>query len=323
MPDRALKPPKRVYLHIGRGKTGTTAIQRFCSRNRDALAAQGIRYVHAGDDGRGVGHQELAQSFLPTIPEWMEVSDRVHDIQRATTDELSCATDPAFLISSENLTLVDPSLVKKYFNDLWGAVSFHIIFFSRSQDELVESQYNQLVKWSGETASFAQFIANPHLEELDYEALIAPWSACFGASNIIARVYDAAAHSVIPTFLSCLSLSVSSFQMPTDRENRSFGYLAIEIARFLNGFELSDRRRLYAEIAALVEKQDMPGLFFSASAARTFRSRFFASNLRFSKQHLGAPMAELGGRRYSDAERDNWLEARARLDDASAMDGKY
>jgi hypothetical protein len=39
---------KTVYLHIGNFKTGTSAIQASCSRNRDLLLENGIDYLLSG-----------------------------------------------------------------------------------------------------------------------------------------------------------------------------------------------------------------------------------------------------------------------------------
>ena len=39
--------------------------------------------------------------------------------------------------------------------------------------------------------TFAEYVSS-ELEELDFTALLAPWSAQFGKENIITRVFDAA-----------------------------------------------------------------------------------------------------------------------------------
>ena len=92
-----------------------------------------------GDEGGGTGHQEFAQSFLQTIPDWMEVSPRLDRIQDEVRSELLRAEHKVLLFSSENFTLVSPERVKSYFEQLFSDVSFRIIFFARSQDELAES----------------------------------------------------------------------------------------------------------------------------------------------------------------------------------------
>ena len=39
---------KQLYIHIGTGKTGTSAIQEFLYNNRKELLSDGVRYVDAG-----------------------------------------------------------------------------------------------------------------------------------------------------------------------------------------------------------------------------------------------------------------------------------
>ena len=138
-----------------------------------------------------IGHQEFAQSFLQTIPDWMEVSSRLDRIQDEVRSELLRAEHTVFLFSSENFTLVSPERVKAYFEQVFTDVCFRIIFFARSQDELAESQYNQDVKWSGLAVDFDDFIATAALEEVEFDVLLTPWAEHFGPDSIIARIYDA------------------------------------------------------------------------------------------------------------------------------------
>ncbi|MGI9601134.1 MAG: hypothetical protein ACR2QE_04570, partial [Acidimicrobiales bacterium] len=51
---------KRVTLHIGLHKTGTTMLQALCARNRDALSDQGLLYPSTGgQDGVNNAHRGL------------------------------------------------------------------------------------------------------------------------------------------------------------------------------------------------------------------------------------------------------------------------
>jgi hypothetical protein len=56
-----------IYLHIGSHKTGTTSIQRYLSRNRDAFASQGIWYPHIAellaDAKNSASHLNIARSL--------------------------------------------------------------------------------------------------------------------------------------------------------------------------------------------------------------------------------------------------------------------
>ena len=58
---------KRVFLHIGTHKTGTTAIQAFLMKNEQGLRQQGILFPVSGrperDASVGFGHHLLARSL--------------------------------------------------------------------------------------------------------------------------------------------------------------------------------------------------------------------------------------------------------------------
>ena len=234
---------KRLYLHIGRGKTGTTAIQVFLSRNRAALQSRGVDYVHARDADRGGGHQRFAKSLVTDPPDFMKLPRKPEAARAAIAAEVAGSQAPSVLLSSENLTLVDPTLLATFAEEC-GIEDVRVIFFGRSQDEVAESQYNQLVKLWRVQMPFAEYLAT-EMGEVDYSALLEPWADTFGPERIIARVYDAGSESVIDDFLSCLPLRDRGdpFDRTRSDENESVGFLALEVYRKLNGFELERKER--------------------------------------------------------------------------------
>lgn len=54
---------KTLYIHAGTHKTGTTAIQKFLSANRDLLAKNG--YLYPGTDQ---GHHDVARELKKIHP---------------------------------------------------------------------------------------------------------------------------------------------------------------------------------------------------------------------------------------------------------------
>lgn len=298
-------PIENLYLHIGRGKTGTTAIQRFLGAHRTKLLAGGVHYV-AADDGAGMGHQNFAKSFIRHPPSYMEMPAHPECAREAVREELVHSAGSHALLSSENLTLADISELARFGRETVGAARIKIIFFARSQDELVESQYNQMVKLALCQKTFAEYV-NSELEELDFAALLAPWAAQFGKENIITRVFDAAGESVLDDFLRCLPLQAGFAAQPEPdaaSSNASVGYLALQIFRTLNEFEFPQQRGLYQRLNETIRQFDQPALFFDSEQARAFRDRFRASNEQFFREYLGREGSDLGGRKYSDAERD-------------------
>ncbi|MDB5423927.1 MAG: hypothetical protein JWQ29_1343, partial [Phenylobacterium sp.] len=59
-----------IFLHIGRHKTGTSALQQFLRKNRPALAERGLAYVAPARGGPA--NHDLANALNPA---WMARAD--------------------------------------------------------------------------------------------------------------------------------------------------------------------------------------------------------------------------------------------------------
>lgn len=296
---------KNVYLHIGRGKTGTTAIQSFLSVNREVLLTHDIHYVLADSASWGRGHHGFAKSFIDQPPAYMEALGDAERARAAVREELLQVGAETVLLSSENLTMANIEKLALFCEGLFAAATIRIIFFARSQDELAESQYNQMIKAALTEKTFAEFVAN-EVDELDFAQLLAPWARRFGRENIITRVFDAEG-DVIADFLGCLGLAeplVGAVPALELSGNASPGFLALEIFRTLNKYYFPQRQGFYLQLNQTIKPIDQPSLFFTAAQARAFRDQFRSSNQAFSRDYLGGERDDLGGRKYSDAERD-------------------
>jgi hypothetical protein len=116
-----------IMLHIGRGKTGTTAIQRFLFSNRDALLEQGICYPLVGAIPQS-GHLELSMSCMDQLPESMKWSNRLDSIQQDTAAEMKAQGVHRFLLSSENFPQSNPVTVRSFLDSVFPEAQYKIIF---------------------------------------------------------------------------------------------------------------------------------------------------------------------------------------------------
>ena len=291
-------------MHIGRGKTGTTALQRLFASARAGLQQQGVRYVVAGNSPGGYGHNNFAKAFIDAPAPYMVMPRNLDEVVEAVRSELLAAGEPRIVMSAENFASADPRRVASFVEAAVPGAEVRIIFFARSQDELVESQCNQFVRTARIQVSFESFIAS-YDEELEFDRVLEPWATVFGKGAIIARVYDGAAP--IAEMVTWLPLRVPLELDPqvASGVNASSGIIATELMRLLNGHEIDVRHRAYAALARALEPLDLPPVYFSADEARTYRRRFAASNRNFSRTYLGRDLADLGGRRYSDEARDS------------------
>ena len=298
---------RTVYLHVGRGKTGTTVIQGYLSQWRSELMKQGIHYVYADDRETGAGHQQFAKSFIEHAPAVMIPARNPEQVRRAVFEEISNSEMDLFLMSSENFPLAEVPAIVDFFSALPGETTIKIILFARSQDELAESQYNQLVKLKRETRTFSTFTRDD-LNDCDYFVEACKWERVFGRQNVICRIYDAAS-DVVGHFLGCIPEIDTAALSPACRRydasaNVSIGFKALVAARILNGIEMSRRKEVYAEMFTQLADNDLPALLFDSRQAREFRARFAESNGAFTERFLGRRVEDLGGRRYTDDVRD-------------------
>jgi hypothetical protein len=287
------------------------------SEARAELAAQGVQYVFADDNANGTGHQQFAKSFIANPPSVMVRAVATEKVRKDVFDEISAAQAPSILLSSENFPLADLPALVAFFGALPRAFSVKIVLFARSQDELAESQYNQLVKLKREMRPFAEF-AHGELGDCDFFEEAIKWERHFGRDNVICHIYDAKSDAV-EQFLRCIpcirpELLSATLRSRRFRDNSSIGMKALVVARILSSVELNNREKLYAEIFAKLSKDDLPALLIDSRQARELRSRFAESNRAFTRRFLGDPTDDLGGRRYSDDDRDRIRAAIAQVE---------
>lgn len=196
---------KRLYIHIGMHKTGTTALQAYLWKYRGPLLEAGICYPEVALSGPT--HARLANVFkgpefdaamrrLMTPERWNpgespyavgedETADVLYDRLR---EAIRTAAVPAAVVSSECfMEWIDPCRVAAQVAG-WG-MDVRIVVYLRRQDEWIQSVFNQLVKdrhirYAGEFGDLPQF------SMLDYRETLDRWAAAFGRENIVARIYS-------------------------------------------------------------------------------------------------------------------------------------
>ena len=131
--------PKKLILHIGANKTGSSAIQRFLSTNNLALREEGIIVPNKNFQvARNIeGHHVF--SFVELLNNPLEGQKRLGDALDAVDAAYPKAT--AILLSAENLTAnpAAPSL----FEDLVKRYDIEVIIYIRRQDEFILSSWQQ------------------------------------------------------------------------------------------------------------------------------------------------------------------------------------
>jgi hypothetical protein len=223
---------KRIFIHIGTHKTGTSAIQNFLFRNREALSEKGFFYPLPGNKP---GHHPIAGEFRPSSPKkyLRKKMKTLSYIQEIHTHNLDTS-----ILSAEGLTSRGTD-VRKLREIIPGDLDVKIIIYLRRQDERLESGYNQIVK--GSTRSTKKFLDSGSIPNkkyiLDYYEILTPWRDEFGQENIIVRVYEKEQlpHGIIVDFCSVIGLEPDhKFKISEVTINPSLEWDIIEIIRLCN-----------------------------------------------------------------------------------------
>lgn len=307
---------RRLYLHIGAHKTGTTTLQRTLQLNRPYLCQQGYDYgcsslfpnlhLHVGP---GQGASFLPSGFKVTNPEGL-----IADLTAGTRDRVIGSSENFSFFFSAAAVRDLADLLRPYFGEV------RIISYLRRQDFHAISHHQEGAKpnrapegalWGHAAAALPVWSPTQDLY-LDYAARLAPWAEAFGAENLMIRAYDRSLlkdGDIVADFLSLLGLGSTSLQT-TANQNVSLGAAQAKIGHLMaeNGVK--------AEVASTVLK-GMPRtgrLRPSRKEAQDFLARYVGSNQRLNAQFRITDLPDLFDPDFSDypevAETD-WTEETA------------
>jgi len=230
---------KTAYIHIGHEKTGTTSLQIFLQKNREALFQHNLVYL--GDEScpyvHGIGHFPIVASFYDKCPNFIPPSKHkpVSEVLGALSKDadetdcdiiLSCEHFSSRLDKLENIQCIREALPNR---------QIKIILYLRRQDEQAISLYSTLVK-SGHTAPFSLKDVVPENRYYNYSSILKDWVDVFGRENILLREYNndkLFQQSICTDFLDILNIEPTSF-VQIEEQNVSLDSLQVEVLRSIN-----------------------------------------------------------------------------------------
>lgn len=223
---------KTLFIHIGAHKTGTSAIQKFLSLNRENLKNNGYLYPHSG--------KRIAHHFVPHgLQDRTVIYENPKKLTERLVNEMKKSDQNTIILSSESFELLKKEETSRLKEIIPDKFLVKIIYYVRRQDEQLESRYNQRVKMQslGFDKNFDEFLQSFSLNELDYYSHLLPWKETFGKENIIVRVYEKEQlpNGIFRDFLSAVGLDLDeNFELPKRVVNPSLNWDLIEIIRLCN-----------------------------------------------------------------------------------------
>ncbi len=286
---------RRLVLHVGTRKTGSTSIQYMLGAMAPWLARRGIRVASSGRLRRGAGnHGNLAYerprdpAYRPALGGWADL--------RA---EILGSAASVFVVSSELLTADGRARggagAAAALAEATG-LEVDIVGYVRPQWQRVESGWTQQAKYGmRETLDeFVEAALDGTGVVLDYNAVFAPWREAFGDRvRVFPLEPSRLGRGLLAHFLGVLGVSDVDPRLLArlPRANVRPGAKELEARRLaaaaMRGLDAAERRRrLYglSMMSALFD-DDTPFAGLGADRARAVMARYEAANARFAREY--------------------------------------
>jgi hypothetical protein len=142
----------KVIIHVGHGKTGTSALQSYLAGASDKIAEHGFIYPSCSDiDEAKRGRVTSGNITLPSDGQWFQKSIL------PTLRQNSPRAD-TYIFSNETIFFSMQSLFNAINTEQIRPESLEILLAIRNPQEMICSAYQQAVKYDGITLSFDEFL---------------------------------------------------------------------------------------------------------------------------------------------------------------------
>lgn len=220
---------RRVIIHIGPHKTGTTSIQNVLYT---LSLKDGSNFIYPFTRPDQTGQHEFAQ--LASNPEHPEFARKL---------AILASVNRTCVLSSEEFCYLSVTSLQKL-REALPCADFTIIYYQRNLLPLLYSWWQELIK-HGSSDHFPSFLLNTILNPSSLHLLVSDfmlnnWAHVFGRDAIKIFLYDKIT-DVARQFASDV-LEIDLVTKEQTKSNRSYDYLECEMMRLWNirGFSGSD-----------------------------------------------------------------------------------
>lgn len=284
---------RKLFIHIGPPKTGTSSLQWFMRTQRDRLLEEGVFYpeddAHNWQSQRRLGFA-LRQKVDPKNGDVPDFRTTLDDINR----QIAQSGADKIVLSSEEFFAMRPDAVYTLL-DAFADFDISIVFYARRQDDAYISSFTQRVKLARRRfiEPVHAYLDEPHRmsKGLDFHRRGTIWAKKLGKERIVARLYDQM-EDIRVDFMSLLgneTLMRLARDTPSESSNTSPSLEAIEHIRVFKS-AVQDKTLYGSASRALTEhfaSGQKPGNFLSTDDRRRILEFFRSSNEKFFAEFLG------------------------------------
>jgi len=297
---------RKLYLHIGTEKTGTTSIQEVLFRNNEKLPSLGYYFLNTKGrrDSRGlvsycIGHDKNDDYFS---------SEGIHDscgrkkyrddLLKEVQEVLTSLDDEvhSVIVTSEHFhsRITTESEVQRIYDLLMPFFDdVEVICYLREQAATCTSLYSTAIKM-GFSPVFDLFIksCNYNNDYYNYYNMLNKWSSVFGLDKIKARVFDRNSffnHDLIDDFFSKIDkellVNIDTKVVPENESLNEYGQIlgkAINVIFPSQGtdVDINFRRNLFDKLyegfkgkGAVIDHEKSMAIYDEFNESNTFVNR--------------------------------------------------
>jgi hypothetical protein len=280
---------RKLILHVGRHKTGTTSLQRFLSLN-DRLLLEKHSILYAATGRSNNYHHPVFRSLFEkgNYLDQRLISELKKEFDESNADTLLLSSE---MLSRPGVSREKLQIIKSAFQDF----SIDVIIYLRRQDDFLESAYAERVKQG--ICSFPQDIHSlDEILALDYYEFIKRYTSVFGEGNVGVRVFSKSRNfRIFQDFLGSIGCEWNqAMALPQKSLNIRYSWMQIETMRFANANPLT-RKLAQSMIVARTFKtlsSWIPGVMDSLKPLteedkKEIIQRYSESNDRIAREYLG------------------------------------
>jgi hypothetical protein len=198
-----MKNKKTVLIHIGTEKTGTSTIQEFLHLNRDLISKHGVGYLKSPGlrNNRKIvsycRNSDILDDYLVSLgivsiksqKSWrktfkIEFEDELRELLGKVNYVIISSEHFHSRFYSEKEILNLQELLRPFFQE------FKIIVYLRRQDQVATSLYSTACRTGHPRNRMLPLGVSEKSHYYNYFNFLEKWSAVFGHSNIIPRIFE-------------------------------------------------------------------------------------------------------------------------------------
>lgn len=309
---------RKLLIHIGCHKTGTTSIQHNLAQNGEALAKQGLSFFYE--------NAHSGERLLPDLHSWIGFVEKDKVVPHGMyvrepaklADRLS-QTQGDIILSSENFSFVfDEHRIAGLQEELAKVFSdIRIVCYLRRQDRHIVSHHQEGSKlfrkaeydiFGHSTLSIPPYDPKHELY-LDYDRRLSMWARAFGDQSLVLKVYDRKLlknGDAVADFFD--TIGIEDYNKVPDR-NVSLGLQDIKLGHLINEAGLRHKQVLVNLLFAT--GRESRKMLPSQAVARAYYEHYRASNAALNARFKVSPhecLFEDDFSDYPETEQDRWPE---------------